>query len=52
MNECFENDQTCGANATCLNSPGTHRCVCKSGYEKISDSPFQCEDKVKFETNT
>ena len=50
INEC--ENQTCGANATCQNYPGTHRCFCKSGYEQISSNPFQCQDKGEFEMKT
>ena len=51
-NECDENEQTCGANATCENYPGSYRCSCISGYQQISNSPYQCQDEGKFEIKT
>ena len=49
IDECFSTDQKCGANATCENFPGTYGCECKTGYQQISNDPFQCQDKGKFE---
>ena len=52
MDECDENDQTCGANATCENNIGSYQCNCNLGYEQNTDDPFQCQDKGKFEITT
>nr|XP_029136402.1 nidogen-2 isoform X2 [Labrus bergylta] len=33
VDECAENQSSCGAHAQCVNLPGSHRCQCQSGYE-------------------
>uniref|UniRef100_A0A8C7RS93 Nidogen 2 n=1 Tax=Oncorhynchus mykiss TaxID=8022 RepID=A0A8C7RS93_ONCMY len=33
VDECVEGIGLCGANAHCVNLPGSHRCQCQSGYE-------------------
>ena len=52
IDECYPTDQKCGANATCSNYHGTYRCQCETGYQQISNDPFQCKDKGKFEIVT
>ena len=32
LNECEENLSTCGANAECVNLPGSYRCECRDGF--------------------
>ena len=31
-NECLTDNVDCGLNANCVNTPGSYKCVCKSGY--------------------
>ncbi|XP_031707889.1 nidogen-2 isoform X2 [Anarrhichthys ocellatus] len=33
VDECAESLSSCGAHAQCVNLPGSHRCLCQSGYE-------------------
>ena len=30
--ECSQDSHACHGNATCINSPGSYLCYCKSGY--------------------
>ncbi|XP_031553546.1 fibulin-1-like [Actinia tenebrosa] len=41
IDECLRNP--CKRDETCVNKPGTHLCVCKSGYEK-NQFDRQCRD--------
>ncbi len=31
-NECLDGTSNCGANAICINLPGSYRCECTDGY--------------------
>ena len=46
INECETNANTCGANAFCVNTPGTHACDCEAGYDPDTDTLqyLQCSD--------
>lgn len=37
MNEC-EDENVCGENGRCINTPGSHYCVCNAGYGLESGS--------------
>ena len=52
IDECFPTGQKCGENATYIDNPGSYSCHCKTGYEQISNDPFQCQDKGKFDIET
>uniref|UniRef100_A0A8C7FJT0 Nidogen 2 n=1 Tax=Oncorhynchus kisutch TaxID=8019 RepID=A0A8C7FJT0_ONCKI len=41
VDECVEGIGLCGANAHCVNLPGSHRCQCQSGYDRLSGCCFQ-----------
>lgn len=38
-NECLRNNGGCDADAACINTPGSFRCVCDDGF---SGDGFQC----------
>lgn len=45
IDEC-EEENLCGGNATCINTRGSYRCVCNSGYRLKSSNDGageQCE---------
>ena len=46
INECETDAHTCGANAACVNTPGSHACSCSAGYAPVGDSlqNLQCAD--------
>ena len=46
INECETGAHTCGANAACVNTPGSHACSCSAGYAPVGDSlqNLQCAD--------
>nr|XP_022323001.1 fibrillin-1-like isoform X2 [Crassostrea virginica] len=41
VNECTENPAICGTDKICQNLQGSHRCDCRSGFEKIGED---CKD--------
>ena len=48
VNECTENPAICGTDKICQNLQGSHRCDCRSGFEKIGED---CKGKKKYSTN-
>ncbi|XP_078494191.1 uncharacterized protein LOC100183596 [Ciona intestinalis] len=45
INECTDNNHTCGGLSTCLNQPGWYSCLCPSGYDLVLDAgEYLCED--------
>ena len=46
INECETDAHTCGANAACVNTAGSHACSCNAGYAPVGDSlqNLQCAD--------
>lgn len=40
IDECSEGLDECDDNAQCVNTPGSYRCVCESGYQ---GDGFDCE---------
>ena len=46
INECETDTHTCGANAACVNTAGSHACSCNAGYAPVGDSlqNLQCAD--------
>lgn len=53
IDEC-EEENICGGNATCINTPGSYRCDCNSGYrlkpanDGFSGAEEQCEGEDKY----
>ncbi|XP_072485813.1 nidogen-2 [Notamacropus eugenii] len=37
VNECTTGSHQCGHNSECINSPGSYRCECQSGYQFTED---------------
>ena len=35
INECLENENTCGSNGVCNNTIGSYHCVCVAGYRQV-----------------
>ena len=54
INECETDSHTCGANAACVNTPGSHACSCGAGYAPAGDSLQnpQCADIDECATGT
>lgn len=44
MNEC-ENPEACGEGGTCINTDGSHMCLCPDGYVLIND---KCTGKMPY----
>ena len=42
VNECEEKDYTCTSNSTCINTIGSYKCECDSGYNKTDNQ--ECLD--------
>jgi|SRR5690554_4468735 len=43
INECAPNSEICGPGGTCINSPGSYRCECDSGFV-LNNASNICED--------
>ena len=44
INEC-SNNRVCGNDKNCVNNPGSYSCVCKNGYQQLSDGSCQGMDQ-------
>lgn len=45
INECeFYNNKVCPTNAECINTVGSYRCECKSGFKKNHEDEKTCSD--------
>ncbi len=44
FDECSNDTQTCGVDATCINTPGNYSCVCNTGFD---GDGYHCNGKLK-----
>ena len=47
IDECNVGRHTCPADATCVNTHGSYKCNCPSGY-KLDETSNRCDGKVNF----
>jgi len=53
INECLTNNGGCDVNANCTNTPGSHTCACKLGFNGNGIHCFQClENEYPFNETT
>eukprot|EP00795_Rhopilema_esculentum_P015827 gene15827-7146_t len=49
-NECSQGTHRCSANALCINTVGSYRCACKSGYKGTGSSCEAADDVASSKT--
>ena len=48
IDECAEGTHNCEANATCVNEPGTYRCICGDGFIVDGDRCIGKQSDLNF----
>ncbi|KAL3876991.1 hypothetical protein ACJMK2_034758 [Sinanodonta woodiana] len=51
IDECSENNRTCGFGNHCINTIGSYWCLCENGYQWVPENTSQCTDVNECQIN-